>query len=676
MKTYSGRFDNKHDLLAAFKEAIWNKGFFHAWETFLEDMLHLHHTVGSKDSVNSDDLEELLRLSPVIHQLLEKEEKKAEEKESTVTRFDSMFHSEYKDAIHKLYKEHATDFDGIHEPSGQPVKVLHNKVFTNWGRTVANIPEYTFFPKSKLAVQQIVLWAKENGKRVRVAGYRHTWGDMYSADGQVLISTLSLDVATELPAKHPPMDPTNDLEGIEMVGTIVEDCVTKGLCKIGAATTNEQFRVWATNNDTGLPKNWTIPLNVIMVEITWGGSNGPICHGAGLEHKTLSDLVYEIEYVDVNGKLQTVNDPELLKAASGAFGLLGVVTSVTLKLDKMTFANMRPFKQRVGLAIPPPTGYTVPEGVDMSGITAEDEAQAFQDFVERVENDYYSEFFWFTLQKNAWVNCWKNDGAAADSKPYPSAVQTVIQEAEEYISQLLTECWLFRLLPLNVQSKLMTTGAMIFLPNIQDGDPSIVTPLIDGLHFRRGIQNMRVYDMEWEIPIPAKADDPNSPDWSICQKAWWAVISAVYNRYNADSHDVPMQLTLEMRIMGDSDVTMAPQYGNKFGTCSIEVLTILTTPKDTWQDFLQEVTDAWTALKGPNGETLNARPHWAKQWQNLTVNDMDIVDYLKNVAYKDRLPEFKAGLQAIATEQGFTLQDLQDRFSNPLFDQLFESVFV
>tara|TARA_B110001469_G_scaffold81661_1_gene77244 strand:- start:190 stop:402 length:213 start_codon:yes stop_codon:yes gene_type:complete len=37
--------------------------------------------------------------------------------------------------------------------------------------------------------------------------------------------------------------------GIEMVGEIQEaDGATKGLCKIGAATTNQMFREWAVSN--------------------------------------------------------------------------------------------------------------------------------------------------------------------------------------------------------------------------------------------------------------------------------------------------------------------------------------------------------------------------------------------------------------------------------------------
>jgi len=29
---------------------------------------------------------------------------------------------------------------------------------------------------------------------------------------------------------------------------------------------------------------YTLPLNVSMVEIAFGGSNAPICHGAGFRH--------------------------------------------------------------------------------------------------------------------------------------------------------------------------------------------------------------------------------------------------------------------------------------------------------------------------------------------------------------------------------------------------------
>ena len=67
-------------------------------------------------------------------------------------------------------------------------------------------------------------------------------------------------------------------------------------------------------------------------------------------------------YVDARGDLQTVNDPTELRAASGAFGLLGIVVSVTLQLDTMGVVDMMPVKQPVMLAIPPPKDYPVKLG--------------------------------------------------------------------------------------------------------------------------------------------------------------------------------------------------------------------------------------------------------------------------------------------------------------------------
>ncbi|MDX1911430.1 MAG: hypothetical protein SFV22_08100, partial [Saprospiraceae bacterium] len=144
--------------------------------------------------------------------------------------------------------------------------LYHNLVFENWGRTVKNTPDITFVPKTKAGLCNLVKWATAQQKRVRAAGYRHTWGDLYSNNGQVLVSMLPLDVVTVLPAREPGIDPNNELQGIQVVGTLVENGVNKALCKIGAATTNEQFRRWCLDPQGG-NLQWTIPLNVIMVEI-------------------------------------------------------------------------------------------------------------------------------------------------------------------------------------------------------------------------------------------------------------------------------------------------------------------------------------------------------------------------------------------------------------------------
>lgn len=140
-----------------------------------------------------------------------------------------------------------------------------------------------------------------------------------------------------------------------------------------------------------------------------GGTNTPICHGAGQRHRALSDYVREIEYVDANGELQTVSNPEWLKAAAGSFGLLGIITHITFAFDKMSYAVMIPKKTPVNLAIPPPLDYYRDKMIPKPLQTKYSEEQleaARLDFVDRATKDYYSEWFWFPFQEEVWVNCW------------------------------------------------------------------------------------------------------------------------------------------------------------------------------------------------------------------------------------------------------------------------------
>lgn len=135
-----------------------------------------------------------------------------------------------------------------------------------------------------------------------------------------------------------------------------------------------------------------------------------------------------------------------------------------------------------------------------------------------------------------------------------------------------------------------------------------------------------------------------------------------------------MRLALEMRLTGDSNVTLAPQRHNgELGTISIEVLTIPTTPAADWKQYKQEMIDKWTSYRDntEEGNLLNARPHWAKEWQGLNVRGMDIMTYLKTVAYKKEIPEFVGMLDTITKKNGTTLEESRKRFSNPLLEELF-----
>jgi hypothetical protein len=119
-----------------------------------------------------------------------------------------------------------------------------------------------------------------------------------------------------------------------------------------------------------------------------------------------------------------------------------------------------------------------------------------------------------------------------------------------------------------------------------------------------------------------------------------------------------------VRIMGGSGITMAPQFGDRLGTCSIEVLTTLNVADDEWMSFKQEIADAWTSLVDADDNPLNVRPHWAKEWQGLNFRGKR--DYLRDVAYKDRLPACTTGLAAIAAAGGYARADMDRLFGNAL----------
>ena len=46
--------------------------------------------------------------------------------------------------------------------------------------------------------------------------------------------------------------------------------------RVGAAATNVQMMKWSHEN------GWTLPMDIIAVMITYGGSNAAITHGAGI----------------------------------------------------------------------------------------------------------------------------------------------------------------------------------------------------------------------------------------------------------------------------------------------------------------------------------------------------------------------------------------------------------
>ena len=78
------------------------------------------------------------------------------------------------------------------------IQCIKDLEFENTEQTITNKPQITFFPRSVDEISKIIKHAKAEGKRVRAAGMKHSWTDLFSNDGQYLMYLLPLEVTDHL----------------------------------------------------------------------------------------------------------------------------------------------------------------------------------------------------------------------------------------------------------------------------------------------------------------------------------------------------------------------------------------------------------------------------------------------------------------------------------------------
>ena len=78
------------------------------------------------------------------------------------------------------------------------VQCIKHLPFENAEQTINNTPQVTFFPRTIDQVSKIIKHARSEGKRVRAAGMKHSWTDLFSNDGEYLMYLLPLEVTDHL----------------------------------------------------------------------------------------------------------------------------------------------------------------------------------------------------------------------------------------------------------------------------------------------------------------------------------------------------------------------------------------------------------------------------------------------------------------------------------------------
>ena len=132
---------------------------------------------------------------------------------------------------------------------------------------------------------------------------------------------------------------------------------------------------------------------------------------------------------------------------------------------------------------------------------------------------------------------------------------------------------------------------------------------------------------------------------------------------------------LEMRIMGDSNIILAPQRGNKHGTVTIEILSWKLCDEQVWENFMSKVSSKLLSYKDCNNIRLNSRFHWAKQIpKQCAVNGEEATGHQYNrQVHALALEEFCQVLDDIAPGGRFEALQL---FGNETLNDLFQHQLV
>lgn len=63
----------------------------------------------------------------------------------------------------------------VKEGDGHGALYVNKLPFQNWGDSINHSTSSTWQIRTRVGVKNLVVWAAKNNKRVRVAGFRHSW---------------------------------------------------------------------------------------------------------------------------------------------------------------------------------------------------------------------------------------------------------------------------------------------------------------------------------------------------------------------------------------------------------------------------------------------------------------------------------------------------------------------
>ncbi|KAK3102691.1 hypothetical protein FSP39_013180, partial [Pinctada imbricata] len=462
------------------------------------------------------------------------------------------------------------------------------ETFENWGRSQSS-NVIACYPTTKADIQNLIKAAAAEGVKIRCAGSKHSWAPVFSDDKNLLLYVEKMQ---------------SDYKDGSRIR--ISNKKKKEVDVMTGVTTGD-FKEFQIKNKLHLAAN--VILDVVqMVSVVATG-----CHGVGWDTKSPSDLVVKMRIFDSTGELRTYtkdDDPEMFKAVAANFGCFGVIFDMTIVLEPEIIVKTE--NRYFDL---PDLFYNV------------------ENMKKLVEENWSVEIFWFPY----------NSLSLFDYEPKDDDIWVRIINKEKKSVKTETSTYYFW----KDTKDSLTQEALAVVGPMIAGDPSL-TPyyawsafkglkhviykegelyqeLPHAVHFRKYIDTAPVNDMEYAFDLHG--------DYNLLLKIIQVVVSKVDHYEEKDEY--PLNIALEMRFMGYSDVHLCPgNIGNPATGGSghvfyIEVLSVAGTKG--WEKFCTVIGKEWSAMGGI--------PHLAKQWDFLPNIEDEINSKMGNSinAFKEQL---------------------------------------
>ena len=201
------------------------------------------------------------------------------------------------------------DYEGQKKPMQTTKTITVNDIHSQLN--AADVTEVVV-PASVDEARRLVIWARDRGGSLSIAGGRHAMGGQQFLSGGTLLDTRELRRIIAL-------DPERGIVTVE-AGILWSDLVSG----LRAMQPPEADRRWSiVQKQTGADR------------LSIGGALAANGHGRGLTYRPIVQDVDAFEMITADGELircDRENNAELFRLAIGGYGLFGVITTVDLRL--------------------------------------------------------------------------------------------------------------------------------------------------------------------------------------------------------------------------------------------------------------------------------------------------------------------------------------------------------